>query len=47
MAVEKMYLVNMSAELDDLDNFLDKIINDIEIQPVDVFTQIDNRNFSI
>lgn len=47
MAVEKMYLVNMSAKLEDVDSFLDDVIDGVEIQPVDAYTQIENRNFSI
>lgn len=47
MAVEKMYLVNMISNLDNLDNFLEDVINIGEIEPVDVFNQVTNRTFNI
>ena len=47
MAVEKMYLVNMISDLENLDRFLEDVINIGEIEPVDAFNQVTNRNFNI
>ena len=47
MAVEKMYLVNMISNLDNLDNFLEDVIKIGEIEPVDAFNQVTNRTFNI
>ena len=47
MAVEKMYLVNMISNLDNLDKFLEDVINIGEIEPVDAFNQVTNRTFNI
>ena len=47
MAVEKMYLVNIMAKLENLDDFLEDLINIDEFDQVDAFRQIQNREFSI
>lgn len=47
MAVEKMYLVNMVSELKNLDKFLEDVIEIGDIEPVDAFNQVTNRNFNI
>lgn len=47
MAVEKMYLVNMVSELKNLDKFLEDVIEIGDIEPVDSFNQVTNRNFNI
>lgn len=47
MAVEKMYLVNMVSKLKNLDKFLEDIIEIGDIEPVDAFNQVTNRNFNI
>lgn len=47
MAVEKMYLVNMVSELKNLDKFLEDVIKIGDIEPVDAFNQVTNRNFNI
>lgn len=47
MAVEKMHLVNIMAKLENLDNFLEDLINIDEFDQVDAFRQVQNREFSI
>lgn len=47
MAVEKMHLVNIMAKLENLDDFLEDLINIDEFDQVDAFRQIQNREFSI
>ena len=47
MAVEKMYLVNMISDLDNLDSFLEDVIKIGDIEPVDAFNQVTNRTFNI
>lgn len=47
MAVEKMYLVNIMAKLENLDDFLEDLINIDEFDQVDAFRQVQNREFSI
>lgn len=47
MAVEKMYLVNMISDLDNLDSFLEGVIKIGDIEPVDAFNQVTNRTFNI
>lgn len=47
MAVEKMHLVNMMAKLENLDDFLEDLINIDEFDQVDAFRQVQNREFSI
>lgn len=47
MAVEKMHLVNIMARLDNLDDFLEDLIDIDEFDQVDAFRQIQNREFSI
>ena len=47
MAVEKMYLVNMISDMDNLDNFLEDVIKIGDIEPVDAFNQVTNRTFNI
>ncbi|WP_099320596.1 hypothetical protein [Anaerococcus sp. Marseille-P3625] len=47
MAVEKMYLVNMVSKLKNLDEFLEDVIQIGDIEPVDAFNQVTNRNFNI
>ena len=47
MAVEKMYLVNMVSELKNLDKFLEDVIEIGDIESVDAFNQVTNRNFNI
>lgn len=47
MAVEKMHLVNIMAKLENLDDFLEDLINIDEFDQVDAFRQIQNRGFSI
>lgn len=47
MAVEKMHLINVMGKLENLDKFMEDIINMGDIQPVDAFTQIQNRQFTI
>ena len=47
MAVEKMYLVNMISNLDNLDNFLEDVIKIGDIESVDAFNQVTNRTFNI
>lgn len=47
MAVEKMYLVNMVSKLENLDNLLQDVINIGEIEPVDAFSGVSNRNFNV
>lgn len=47
MAVEKMYLVNMISDKKNLDEFLEDVIKIGDIQPLDSFNQITNRNFNI
>lgn len=47
MAVEKMSLINMMVRLDSLDDFLEELIEMGEIEAVDAFTQIQNREFAI
>lgn len=47
MAVEKMHLVNIMAKLDNLDNFLEDLIEIDEFDQVDALRQIQNREFSI
>ncbi|MDU5460380.1 MULTISPECIES: hypothetical protein [Anaerococcus] len=47
MAVEKMHLVNIMAKLENLDDFLDDLINIDEFDQVDAFRQVQNREFSI
>ena len=47
MAVEKMHLVNIMAKLENLDDFLEDLINIDEFDQVDAFRQVQNREFSI
>ena len=47
MAVEKMYLVNMISDKKNLDEFLEDVIKIGDIEPLDSFNQITNRNFNI
>ena len=47
MAVEKMHLVNIMAKLENLDDFLEDLIDIDEFDQVDAFRQIQNREFSI
>ncbi|WP_236785507.1 hypothetical protein [Anaerococcus ihuae] len=47
MAVEKMHLVNIMARLENLDDFLEDLIDIDEFDQVDAFRQIQNREFSI
>ncbi|WP_295885427.1 hypothetical protein [uncultured Anaerococcus sp.] len=47
MAVEKMYLVNMISDKKNLDSFLEDVIKIGDIEPLDSFNQITNRNFNI
>lgn len=47
MAVEKMHLVNIMARLEDLDDFLEDLIDIDEFDQVDALRQIQNREFSI
>lgn len=47
MAVEKMYLVNMISDLNNLDSFLEDVIHIGDIEPVDAFNQVTNRTFNI
>ena len=47
MAVEKMYLVNMISNLNNLDLFLEDVIKIGDIEPVDAFNQLTNRTFNI
>ena len=47
MAVEKMYLVNMISDLNNLDSFLEEVIKIGDIEPVDAFNQVTNRTFNI
>lgn len=47
MAVEKMHLVNIMARLDNLDSFLEDLIEIDEFDQVDALRQIQNREFSI
>lgn len=47
MAVEKMHLVNIMAKLDNLDDFLQDLIDIDEFDQVDALRQIQNREFSI
>lgn len=47
MAVEKMHLVNIMAKLENLDDFLEDLINIDEFDQVDSFRQVQNREFSI
>lgn len=47
MAVEKMYLVNITGRLDYLDDFLEDLINIDQIDQVNALTEIQNRDFSI
>lgn len=47
MAVEKMYLVNMISDLNNLDSFLEDVIKIGDIEPVDAFNQVTNRTFDI
>ncbi len=47
MAVEKMYLVNMISDKKNLDEFLEDVIKMGDIEPLDSFNQITNRNFNI
>ena len=47
MAVEKMYLVNIMAKLENLDDFLEDLINIDEFDQVHAFRQVQNREFSI
>ena len=47
MAVEKMYLVNMISDIDNLDEFLEDVIKIGDIEPVDAFNQVTNRTFNI
>ncbi len=47
MAVEKMYLVNIISDLENLDNFLEDVIKIGEIEPVDAFNQVTNRTFNV
>ena len=45
MAVEKMYLVNIMAKLENLDDFLEDLINIDEFDQVDAFRQVQNPIF--
>lgn len=47
MAVEKMHLVNMTSRLENLDDFLEDVIELGDIEPVDAFNQVASRAFSI
>lgn len=47
MAVEKMYLVNMISDMENLDEFLEDVIKIGDIEPVDAFSQVTNRTFNI
>lgn len=47
MTVEKMHLVNIMAKLENLDDFLEDLINIDEFDQVDAFRQVQNREFSI
>lgn len=47
MAVEKMHLVNITSRLENLDNFLEDVIDLGDIEPVDAFNQVASRAFSI
>ncbi|WP_306483241.1 hypothetical protein [Anaerococcus sp.] len=47
MAVEKMHLVNITSRLNNLDDFLEDIIELGDIEPVDAFNQVASRAFSI
>lgn len=47
MAVEKMYLVNMISDKKNLEEFLEDVIKIGDIEAVDAFNQITNRNFNI
>lgn len=47
MAVEKMYLVNMISDLNNLESFLEDVIKIGDIEPVDAFNQVTNRTFDI
>ncbi|MDY6065838.1 MAG: hypothetical protein SPI59_05855 [Finegoldia sp.] len=47
MAVEKMHLANIMVRLEDLDDFLENLIKMGDIEAVDAFTQIQNREFAI
>lgn len=42
-----MNMVNIMAKLENLDDFLEELIKMGDIEPVDVMTQIQNREFSI
>lgn len=47
MAVEKMHLVNVTSKLENLDDFLEDVIDLGDIEPVDAFNQVASRAFSI
>ncbi|MDO5047333.1 MAG: hypothetical protein Q4D88_02150 [Anaerococcus sp.] len=47
MAVEKMYLVNMTSRLENLNDFLEDLIKLGDIEVVDAFNQVASRSFSI
>ncbi|WP_276863461.1 hypothetical protein [Anaerococcus tetradius] len=47
MAVEKMHLVNITSKLENLDDFLEDVIDLGDIEPVDAFNQVASRAFSI
>lgn len=47
MAVEKMHLVNITSRLENLDSFLEDVIELGDIEPVDAFNQVASRAFSI
>lgn len=47
MAVEKMHLVNITSKLENLEDFLEDVIDLGDIEPVDAFNQVASRAFSI
>ena len=47
MAVEKMHLVNITSRLENLDDFLEDVIELGDIEPVAAFNQVASRAFSI
>ena len=47
MSVEKMYLVNLISDKENLDEFLEDVIKIGDIEPLDAFNQITNRSFNV